>query len=240
MRRGWHRVAGRIRRRSRTFKVSPRTRRRFRIGGYRINPELALYGLNPHHRRRRRSHHAAYRRHRRSAYRHHYHHNPGAITALFSRPMAVVVPASVGVLGAVGSVTVGNWVGSLVAPYLPAGLAGTPGSMQAILVKAVLRTGVTIGADRYLPLSPPNKQCLRIGAGIAIVGSALLEFMGKQFVLGANDQAQLPGQYLGLAGYVPRRLGQVNGLQGYVNKRLGGYVGGTPVDRSHDRLYGGI
>jgi hypothetical protein len=238
---GYHTLKGFVSPRKHSFRLRRRSRFKRRLRGYRINPALAAYAMNP--RRRRRSH-------RRNAYR----LNPAAsglmksVTGVFSP--AFITQGGGAVVGAVAVITVSNMAAVYLVPYLPAGT--TTGIMGTVL-KAAVRGAVAYGLDRFGgPILGGMRNPARVGMGLAIVGSALLELLGKSFVLGVGDGAQTPQSFMpgSLAGYLRPGLPGMGayarpvGVGAYSRPRLGDTGGvasgmaGTG-NTAHRRLYGG-
>lgn len=241
---GWRTLRGFVSPRRHRFTLKRRSRFKRRMRGYRVNPSLAAYMMgNPRHRRG-------------------YRGNPASgvlrgATSAFSLPALKM--GGFGLLGLVGTITVSNVIANFLVPYLPGmftqGYAGTA-------TKAAVRGGTAYLIDRFLGgLAGRNRGALLAGAGLAVVGSALLEVMGKTFVLGAGDGIQQVGNFVpgvplvgagggtaGVGSYAVRRL---SGARGYVvnpstsraeaSSGVGGVRGGMAGvgNAAHKRLYGG-
>lgn len=121
-------------------------------------------------------------------------HVPSFAAAL-RNPLAVVMPGVVGIGAAVGVVTVGNYIRRSFLSTINFG-----GETGNIVINAVVRGGVAYAGDRFLPLGQ-HRGAFRIGAAVGIIGSAVLEFMGTSFVIGAGDSSQTPQSiFSGLSG----------------------------------------
>jgi hypothetical protein len=139
--------------------------------------------------------------------------------------------------------TVGNMALGYLAPYAPAMLQS---GYMGVATKAAVRSGVAWALDRYLiGMVTRDHTAFRVGAAIAIVGSALLEFLGKSLVLGQGDTAQSIQQFVptALGAYLPGR--NLRGLDAYTRSLRGvgmgslNYGGPTQMgNQAHQRLYG--
>lgn len=205
---GWHRLQGRVSNKRRTYTLKRRSPFKRRLRGYKVNPYVAFN-----------------RRHRRS-----YRHNPPAFSlARVTRdPVGVIVPATVTIGSAVGVVVGGNWLYTMV----PVNLRPAQ-RMMGTLAVAVSRGAVAWGADRFLPLGRYRSE-FRIGAGVGIVGSLVLDLLGLSFTLGRGDAFQMPQSFVpagvlggggdpmltGAGAYLARRPG-VAGTGAYVSSLRG-------------------
>lgn len=222
--------------------VKPRSRRvtlrrrspfKRRLRGYRVNPGLAEYLMNPR------------RRHRGHRRRHAYRHNPAggvvqAMTGVFD--FRFLKQGAVATAGAVVTLTVANHALIFLTPYVP-------GTMQIGMIgtvtKAAVRAGTAYVLDRYVVGKiSSDHMSFRVGAAIAIVGSALLELMGKQFILGLGDGAQTLTSFApaGIGSYV-EHVSSRAGTASYVRSMRGGSGGGIGSldgigNEAHQRLYG--
>jgi hypothetical protein len=213
--------------------------------GYRINPALAAYSLNPRRRRR------GYRRNV-------YALNPslGSLTRSVRGVFDInfIKQGGAGVLGLVGTITASNMLAQAVLPHLSGMLpAAVTTGYGGIALKAVVRATTAWGLDRFVlgTLGPKLRTPARAGMALAIVGSAVLELMGKTFMLGANDGGQTVHSFVpsGLAGYM-RTGSTIAGVAGprmgaYARPRLAGTAGvptgmaGTVGNSAHKKLYSG-
>lgn len=215
----------------------------------RVNPILAQY-LNPRRRRRKGGHMA--RRHRR------HHRNPPEIAQILHHPGDVLIPPLIAGVSAYSVVTGGNYLMvNFLSTYLPTAL---PGTVTDVLTKAGVRAAVAWGGDYLVKRSAPHYLgAYRIGAGLGIVASAVMEFLGKTFILGLGDEAQMPGSALagvagagaylrqplrGLAGGRAALGDAVDGTGAYMDSQVrlrgvGGLrLGSMQGNRSFNQLYG--
>lgn len=175
--------------------------------GYRINPYVAEYLMNPRRRRHGRG-------------RHHYRSNPAsgvlrAVQGTFD--MRSIQSGAVATGGALLTITVGNLALSYIAPYAPASLQT---GYFGIAAKAAVRSGIAFLLDMYLVGKiTSDRTAFRIGAGIGIFGSALLEALGRSLIIGQGDASQT------IQSFVPV---SIPGLTSY--SRGGGLTRGTSVN----------
>lgn len=202
----------------------------------RHNPFLAEYGLlNPRRRGGGR---------RRSRYR----HNPPAFSAATIRnPMGVVMPGLWGLGGVYVPITVGNYLVGLLAPTLP--MLAAP-DMLGGLLRAGVRGAVAWGADRYaLGAVGGDRGAFRTGAAIGIIGSLVMDFLGRPLLIGPGDQALSPtyafdaltSGVAGLRAYAPatRMLTAMGETGAYAPRpRLAGSLGRNPIGSAFQRMYG--
>lgn len=178
----------------------------------------------------------ANRGHRRGR-RRRYGRNPPEFSEILSHPTDVIVPGLVATGAAIGVVTIGNYVQQQFLSSMAGSFTGSTG----ILMRAAVRGGVAYAGD-FLVKGSPYQGAYRTGVVVGIVGSAVLDFLGKSFTLGLGDTAQTPQSILGLAGagaYVNTR--GMRGMDAYTRARLNG-LGGVnrgPQAASMHRLYGG-
>jgi hypothetical protein len=238
---GYHTLKGFVSPRKHSFRLKRRSRFKRRLRGYRINPGLAAYSMmNPRHRRHRGRRHARL--------------NPmvgglmKSVTGVFSP--SFIMQGGGAVVGAVAVITVSNMAAAYLVPYLPAGTTTGP---IGIVVKAAVRGGVAYGLDRFVgPMMGRMRNPARVGMGLAIVGSALLEVLGKSFVLGQGDGAQTVQSFMpgSLAGYLTPRMPGMGRTGAYaISPDLGAYsrprLAGVPSgiagtgNTAHRKLYGG-
>lgn len=224
-----------------SVSVSPRKHRvtlkrrspfKRRLRGYRVNPYVAEYLMNP-----RRGHRSGRGR----------RHNPAgaglmkSMTGVFD--LRVLQQGAVATFGTLSTLTIGNWVLVQLQGYVPVamqvGIIGT-------VTKAAVRAGVAWAIDQYVVgLVTRDHTSYRIGAAIGIVGSGMLELMGKTLRIGLGDGTQTIAEFTpaALSGYV---RGGPTALRSYVRTPQGmgraggvGSLSGALGNDAHARLYGG-
>lgn len=109
-----------------------------------------------------------------------------AMTGTFD--MRSIQQGAVATGGALLTITVGNLALSYIAPYAPASIQT---GYLGIAAKAAVRSGVAWALDKYvIGMISRDHTAFRVGAGIGIFGSALLEVLGRSLIIGQGDASQ--------------------------------------------------
>lgn len=229
---GSHKLAGTVKIRRRRFTLKRRSPFKRRLRGFKINPYVAEYLMNPRRRRggRRR--------------RHSYRSNPAggvmrAMTGVFD--LRYLQHGAIATAGTLATLTIGNLALTYIAPYAPAVIRT---GYLGIATKAAVRAGVAWALDAYVvSMLTRDHTSFRVGAAIGIVGSAVLELMGTRLIIGMGDTGQTPqsfipgmGSYINdrnLQSYIPAGRVSMAGL-GALNVGHGSQLG----TEAHQRIYG--
>jgi hypothetical protein len=164
----------------------------------------------------------------------------GAMTGVLD--MRAIQSGAVATGGALATITIGNLALTYVAPMLPLQLQT---GYIGVVAKAAVRAATAWALDQYvIGMITRDKGAFRVGAGIGIFGSAILELLGKSLVIGMGDQAQTLQQFVptAIGAYVPRamvsaytRRGMLSGSPAGVASSVAGlsHIGSN----AHARIY---